>query len=341
MKAKRIFDTRFKAAPGFLAKATDLQALREAVDAAASVGGTLWLSYLFTFLYLAISAGAVTHKDLLLESPVKLPFLNVELPLLGFFILAPPLFVILHAYTLLHFAMLADKVGAFHSQLLAQVGFEGTRTRLRRQLPSNIFVQFLAGPQDIRRGPVGWMLRLIALASLVVGPILLLVFFQLQFLPYHHEVISWWQRLLVIADVVLLWLLWPSIAGGGRVSLGWRDLLRPKLAACLAASMLPLLLVFAISTFPGERLDKHLPSIEFPRFWEEAKDGKSRSTSLHKMLVAGDVDHVEQRPVSPWSNRLVLPGTDAIDRAKFDSDANSPRWPRQSRCAAAISKGQS
>ena len=43
-------------------------------------------------------------------------------------------------------------------------------------------------------------------------------------------------------------------------------------------------------------------------------------TSLHKLLVAGDVDLVARKPTSLWSNRLVLPGIDAIDHAKFDSE---------------------
>jgi hypothetical protein len=39
----------------------------------------LWLSYLFVLFYLAIAVGSVTHRNLLLESPVKLPFLNLDL----------------------------------------------------------------------------------------------------------------------------------------------------------------------------------------------------------------------------------------------------------------------
>src|SRR3954451_11644338 len=124
---------------GFAAKARDLQALRDAVDQAAAVSGALWLSYIGVFLYLAIAAGAVTHKDLFFENPVKLPFLNVELPLIGFFVLGPALFLIVHWYTLLHFVMLAGKVGVFHAELQEQIPDEDTRARLRRQLPSNIF----------------------------------------------------------------------------------------------------------------------------------------------------------------------------------------------------------
>ena len=43
-------------------------------------------------------------------------------------------------------------------------------------------------------------------------------------------------------------------------------------------------------------------------------------TSLHDLLVAGNVDLVARKPTSLWSNRLVLPGIDVIDHAKFDSE---------------------
>jgi hypothetical protein len=52
-------------------------------------------------------------------------------------------------------------------------------------------VRILAGPREVRTGVFGFMLWLIAYLSLVAGPIALLVFFQIQFLPYHHETITW------------------------------------------------------------------------------------------------------------------------------------------------------
>jgi hypothetical protein len=75
---------------------TALEAARKSVEDAAAISGGLWLSYLFTLFYLGIAAGGVTHRDLLLENPVKLPFLNVDLPLVAFFFLAPILFFIVH-----------------------------------------------------------------------------------------------------------------------------------------------------------------------------------------------------------------------------------------------------
>src|ERR1051326_4198793 len=102
--------------PGsFADKAKDLGAMRDAVVDAAGVSAGLWVSYLFVFFYLALAAGGVTHKTLLFENPVKLPFLNVDLPLIGFFVLGPLLFLIVHAYVLLHLVLLAGKVGLFHA----------------------------------------------------------------------------------------------------------------------------------------------------------------------------------------------------------------------------------
>jgi hypothetical protein len=164
-------------------KAKDLQALRDTVVDAASVGAGLWFSYLFVLLYFLIAVGGVTHRDLFLESPVKLPFLNVDLPLLGFFWLGPLIFLIVHAYVPLHFVLLAGKVGDFDAELRAQITDEEVRRRLRRQLPSNIFVQSLAGPHEVRSGAMGFLLQLIAWISLVFGPIALLVFFAIPALP--------------------------------------------------------------------------------------------------------------------------------------------------------------
>ena len=323
-------DEGTKADPADFAKqATDLQTLRDAVVDAASVGGSLWLSYLFVFFYLAIAAGGVTHRDLLFENPVKLPFLNIELPLIGFFVLGPPLFVIVHAYTLLHFTLLAGKVRDFDAALRQQIGDVDTQAGLRRQLPINIFVQFLAGPREARTGGIGWLLRLITWISLIAGPISLLVFFQLQFLPYHNDAVCWWQRLIVVADIVLLWVLWP-----------WADLRRGKLVAYFAASFVPVLLVFTVATFPGEWLDENLPSVKIiPTEWpvwtsrtirpdDMGALPVSRWISPHEILFAGDVDFATGKRRSLLSNSLVLPNLDVIDHTKFDTEAKIAALPQ-------------
>ncbi len=295
------------ARPAIAAKADDLEAMRDAVVDAAAVSGGLWLSYLFVLFYLLIAAGGVTHKDLFFESPVKLPFLGVDLPLKGFFWLGPAIFLVVHAYVLLHFALLAGKVGAFHSALEAQLPGSGeheTRTKLRRLLPNNIFVQYLAGPGDVRDGALGFMLKQIAWISLLIAPIALLVFFQLQFLPYHGVWITWWQRIAVTVDLILLWILWPAIVHGRTISDAFQGEWRGTRRTLSVVTLVALPVVFLIATFPGEWLDEHLPP-----------------STIHRALVAGKFNEVTLKPESLWSNVLLVPRLDAVDHAKFDTDA--------------------
>jgi len=212
--------------PPLAAKANDLESLKKTVEDAAAVSGGLWLSYLFVMFYTAVAAGAVTHTDLLLENAVKLPFLGVELPLKAFFVLAPIIFIISHAYTLAHFELLANKAARFHDALYAQIPGElpqnpttvEKRDGLRRQLPSNIFVQFMAGPKEIREGWFGFLLKVIAWTTLVIGPVLLLILLQMQFLPYHAYWITWVHRLALVIDLGLIWWLWRSILSARETS---------------------------------------------------------------------------------------------------------------------------
>jgi uncharacterized protein YjbI with pentapeptide repeats len=328
--------------PAIVDEAKDLKALRAAVVDAASVGAGLWLSYLFVLLYLLIAVGSVTHRNLFLEDPVKLPFLGVDLPLVGFFVLGPGLFLIVHAYVLLHLVLLGSKVGAFHTQLEDQISDSDVRAQLRRQLPSNIFVQFLAGPREVRSGIIGLMLRGIALISLVVGPVVLLVFFQFQFLPYHPPWgVELWQRIAVIIDLALLWMLWPSISRGtvswtvwldlrrstaalvrfvsalllwtgppdNRRRAAWRELVhaipRVTIATAAIASVVPVLLVFTISTVPDEWLDQTFQSVPI-------------ITTMRHVLFAVETDEVTGRPHSWFSDRLVLTDQSFVDPEKLD-----------------------
>jgi hypothetical protein len=164
--------------------------------------------------------------------------------------------------------MFARKIHIFDAELRAQIDDPKVRTQLRDQLPSNIFIQFLAGPRELRDGISGFLLWLIALISLVIGPVAVLVFFELQFLPYHDEWITWWQRIAVVVDLVLLWTFWPRIGLPQEISGETGGVRRRGLVEVmqLAGTILGMLLitaisvplVFAIATFPGEWAEEKL-----------------------------------------------------------------------------------
>ncbi|WP_424361220.1 pentapeptide repeat-containing protein [Methylocystis parvus] len=269
-------------------------------DAAAVVGG-LWLSYLFPLFYIAIAAGAVTHIDLLLERPIELPFLsNVKLPLLAFFVLAPLIFLVSHAYTMAHFVILSEKAKRFHRLLLAQI--EGrqndakseeeareVRAGLRLQLPSNIFVQFLAGPDEMRSGAFGLLLKTVVWATLAILPVALFLLLQLQFLPYHDWRITWIHRAALLFDLALVWWLWRKILSGRgeltRFSV-WVKWAAPLLGG--SASLVAFWFSWFVATFPGEwqtaplsyvaalepeSLNRAIFSVETPTAFMRARSG--------------------------------------------------------------------
>jgi hypothetical protein len=62
----------------------EAEALATALNRSAERVQTLWFSFLTFMVYLAIAAGTTTHRMLFLESPLKLPVLNIDLPLWAF-----------------------------------------------------------------------------------------------------------------------------------------------------------------------------------------------------------------------------------------------------------------
>jgi Pentapeptide repeats (8 copies) len=329
--------------PAIAATADDLEEIKKAVEDAASVSGGLWLSYLFVLSYIAIAAGAVTHEDLLLVRAVKLPFLNVELPLLAFFALAPFVVLITHAYALMHFIMLGKKASRFHNELRRQFPDQQTETqksatapdgapkeirdKLRRLLPSNIFVQILAGPPELRTGFFGFVLKLIALTTLVIFPVLVLLLLQIQFLPFHDLTITWAQRVALILDIVLLWLLRPpvladlSLATFGRARVLARVLRGFGLVLAGVMSIVALLFSTVVATTPEELQETVLAALDSPRWRsDDAKFGEEETklVSTHDLLFAGEVDPTTRRRKSLFSNTLILPSFNLYEALKVD-----------------------
>jgi hypothetical protein len=97
--------------------ASDPDALQASLNDSAARVSTIWVSYLLFALYLVIATGTATPRQLLLQEPLKLPVLNIDLPLYWFFVLAPLLFVLLHFYVLLQVLLLSRTAAAYNETL--------------------------------------------------------------------------------------------------------------------------------------------------------------------------------------------------------------------------------
>src|SRR4051794_27640862 len=112
----------------------DIGELQRALNDAAGKASALWITFITFELYLTIAFGSVTHRDLFLETPIRLPVLNVELPLVGFFVIAPTVLVIFHFYVFLQLLALAAKAKDYDSLLRQTVEDSSDRQYLRQRL---------------------------------------------------------------------------------------------------------------------------------------------------------------------------------------------------------------
>lgn len=178
-------------------------------QASARVRG-LWITFILFGTYLAIAIGGTTHEQLLLESPVGLPFLDIGLPLVNFYRVAPILFLILHFYLLIQLYLLAHTLRDLNEAIDNEISTHQERNQVRTRADKFLVTQLLIGRHR------DWLLRrfivLAAWLTMVAAPILILLAFQIRFLPYHDVEITWLHRIVLYVDLILIWLLWPVIS---------------------------------------------------------------------------------------------------------------------------------
>jgi uncharacterized protein YjbI with pentapeptide repeats len=322
-------------------EAHDYKAVRAALDDAGGYVRNIWLSLVSLGTYLLVVVWSVTHKQLFLETPIKLPLVDVSIPLYGFFIAAPLFFLVVHAYLLLHLAMLADKAQRYDEVLerepdgsirhrfkeLEREPDPAAQRALRRQLPSDILVWLLAAPRDERQTLLAWLITLIAWLSVVIGPLFLLLMTQWRFLPYQDAAATWWHRAIFVVDVVLLWVLWaPVVLSRGPMQVPEvREVVLPAIATPLLFTI-----PFVALTFPGEWLDRRPGVAQYHEWaqWELEPDQPLISgpieTSSYWTVKPRDVSHRTWLENNPQARRWVkgtldLGELDVVEDEKLES----------------------
>lgn len=232
--------------------------LLEAVNDASEIAHTAWLIFLAVTAYVMVAVAGVSHADLLMNSAVELPVLQVKIELTRFFVFVPLIVAFMHFGLLMQHVMLARKVLEFHAALRP---LEPTARRshpLRLELHSYFFTQTLAGPE---RSPLfGFFLHLLLWLSVLFLPLLLIVYIQISFLPYHDVATTWSHRIVLIVDMLVI--LGIGVFLRRRETDFLRALARTfrhqPLNAMLTFAFLLLLGFFSlfVATIPGEALDR-------------------------------------------------------------------------------------
>ena len=149
------------------AAAKTIESLLATLNSVAQRVQALWFSFISFGAYLTITVLGTTHRMLLLEEPVKLPVFNIDLPLTSFYFIAPAFFLIFHFYALIQLMLLARTASAFEAALQQSTLSDAERAAIRMRLDNSVFVQFICGAAPERRGRNAWLVRLIAILTMI------------------------------------------------------------------------------------------------------------------------------------------------------------------------------
>src|SRR5689334_14187773 len=149
----------------------DVAALERAVNDSATRVSGIWLSFVAFSAYLAAAASMISHRQIFLEEPIKLPTINIDLPLVASAILLPLLFVIYHVFVLLQVVLLARTADAYNQAIAHAVPDPAESTQVRQRLANTLFAQLFAGSPREREGALGALLRAMAWITLAIAPV--------------------------------------------------------------------------------------------------------------------------------------------------------------------------
>jgi uncharacterized protein YjbI with pentapeptide repeats len=318
-----------ESSPGVIDAETPVNpySLLEAVNRSSDSANVAWLIYMALMSYLLLTVAGIGHKQLLLSSDVVLPVLGVKIELTRFFIFAPILAVLLHLGLMGQLVQLARKTLEFAASIRMLETSDQRTHPLRLELDNFFFAQAIAGPERSRI--VGMFLHGMSWLTIVAMPVLLLVYMQLVFLPYHDVGVTWVHRVALIADIALLVLIgvfmWRLETSFLRAFL--HTSLHHPVSLLLTAGLLIAAALFSIfvATIPGEAGEQ--PAAPGARQASAGRQlfgytlqGLAEGSLLgffQRNLNVTDTDLVIDKDVTPGRPTLNLRGRD-LRFAKFD-----------------------
>ena len=181
--------------------------LNQIFDTSSEKNRNALLSFLAVQLYLFATIGSTTDLQLLLSNTAfNLPLVNIGIPIVGFYIFAPVLFLILHFNLLLN---LSEHVDILHDWQ----GEQSSKLPSKHRFPYliNIIAYYQAHAGHDGKGLRGGGFKLFitkGVAILAIGgfPVALLLFFQYRFSDYQSVWITGLHTLIVLTDLLVLYL---------------------------------------------------------------------------------------------------------------------------------------
>ena len=284
--------------------------LLEVANGASDAAWSSWLAFLLLLTYVIVTLASVSHTALLLNSPVKLPIINADIPIVGFFQYAPLLLLLVYLSLLIQHVVLARKYRKFTDAIAPYELETGSEHPARERVHSYVFSQLTAGPRA--NLITKFMMQLIVYVTFSILPIVTLLYFQTKFLPYHDVAITYWHRFAVILGFVMLVLLTPLMQNK-RAARRWNIKYGPQAEAWEASGtqvilvliLLPLVLLFSwlIATVPNEWIDRRLGFVAPASVGVGAQEEAKLLNPIVRRIIYDNVTNGDNRT---WWRRWLL-----------------------------------
>lgn len=307
--------------------------LLEAVNSASDTANTAWLIFLGIMAYFTIAVAGVSHKDLLLETPVSLPIMQVQIQQSLFFQFAPVILVLFHVGVVAQLVLLSRKTLEFDHAVRSLEMTDRRYHPLRLELHNFFFVQAVAGPH--RSHVMSVFLHGMSWLTLVVLPVVILLFIQLSYLPYHDIEVTWTHRICLVLDIAMLVLIGIFLLRieASFFSAFWRTTVSSPIAFLVTTGVLLAVTFFSffVATVPGEGLDRVTQALTradrrsdglragngFALPFVRARADGTLWGRFHRNLVVTDQDIVPKRAYAADETSISLRGRD-LRFAKLD-----------------------
>lgn len=213
-------------------------------------------TFVFACLYAGVTVASTTHKMLLLGASLPLPILNVPIPLVGFYLVAPLVVFSLHAHLLLQNHVLDRRLRDSRTEALGH---------------DKDFFLFPALPvlRHALSSEEVWVSRFVReglFAINAVLPLSVLCLTQYKFLPYHDPWVTFWHQLLISADLAALWYFLGVLPSRGLTRRWWP--INWRWGALLATGLV-VIYSFVLAVVPGTWIEvwtgKHWLAGRLPR----------------------------------------------------------------------------
>jgi hypothetical protein len=180
--------------------APDIPALRGSIKASAEKCRNTLLAMLGAMLYLLVTVGSTTDKDLLMPvNQLELPVVSAKVGLISFYVMAPVLLVLFHL-TLLFYLM------DYRRQLAKLAQYDNGH-------PSFSYHAFLFNTWVRRKpGTIDYFcVSTLSNIAIVIAPYFLLILMEIRFSDYQSASYTLWHFILVLLDLLLLALFWERM----------------------------------------------------------------------------------------------------------------------------------